>query len=77
MEHVCIKKTVMSDQQLYTSKEVSLVTDYWYIYTPVVVVKYCISILDTAADVTEGDTSQDVLTSYPHTIPSGMCIHCI
>ncbi|XP_064400852.1 NACHT, LRR and PYD domains-containing protein 3-like isoform X5 [Halichondria panicea] len=24
---------------------------------------------DTAADVTEGDTSQDVLTSYPHTIP--------
>ncbi|XP_064401069.1 uncharacterized protein LOC135347118 isoform X3 [Halichondria panicea] len=44
MEHVCIKKTVMSDQQLYTN---------------------------TAADVTEGDTSQDVLTSYPHTIPSG------
>ncbi|XP_064400845.1 uncharacterized protein LOC135346993 isoform X5 [Halichondria panicea] len=26
---------------------------------------------NTAADVTEGDTSQDVLTSYPHTIPSG------
>ncbi|XP_064400774.1 uncharacterized protein LOC135346918 [Halichondria panicea] len=26
---------------------------------------------DTAADVTEGDTSQDVLPSYPHTIPSG------
>ncbi|XP_064400932.1 uncharacterized protein LOC135347046 isoform X2 [Halichondria panicea] len=44
MEHVCIKKTVMSDQQLYTN---------------------------TAADVTEGKTSQDVLTSYPHTIPSG------
>ncbi|XP_064400854.1 NACHT, LRR and PYD domains-containing protein 3-like isoform X2 [Halichondria panicea] len=44
MEHVCIKKTVMSDQQLYTN---------------------------TAADVTEGETSQDVLTSYPHTIPSG------
>ncbi len=35
--------------------------------------EYCISILDTAADVTEGDTSQDVLTSYPHTLPSGMC----
>ncbi|XP_064400715.1 uncharacterized protein LOC135346877 isoform X4 [Halichondria panicea] len=26
---------------------------------------------NTAADVTEGDTSQDVLTSYPYTIPSG------
>ncbi|XP_064400839.1 uncharacterized protein LOC135346990 isoform X4 [Halichondria panicea] len=26
---------------------------------------------NTTADVTEGDTSQDVLTSYPHTIPSG------
>ncbi len=25
------------------------------------------------SDVTEEDTSQDVLTSYPHTIPSGMC----
>ncbi len=24
------------------------------------------------SDVTEGDTSQDVLTSYPHTIPSGI-----
>ncbi len=27
----------------------------------------------TEEDTTEGDTSQDVHTSYPHTIRSGMC----
>ncbi|XP_064400862.1 uncharacterized protein LOC135346998 isoform X3 [Halichondria panicea] len=69
MEDVCLKTEVHDHDQLITSDKLSPAMEHVCIKKTVMSDQQLYT--NTAADVTEGDTSQDVLASYPHTIPSG------